>query len=257
MILVSVPYFDDPYRIRRAVDLLLAQTVTDIRVVVTRDGCRISPWPMLDDIRDQRLVRFELAKNRGRYFVDSVALAANPYELFSVHDSDDWSQTTRLATLVDELNEADAVSDGWYRHGVNDQVEKFTPKPEMTGMRAGRSLWHFAHHKGLWRTDKLRLLGMGADFRVGWDTYLMHFASKFLKVEWSKHVGYHQQRRRGSLTQSSATGVASRFRAATIVELDKLWAASLDSENVAGILQLSRETETAVIAEAERLLELL
>lgn len=258
MILVSVPYFEDPWHIRRAVDLLLGQTYRELRVVVTRDGGRISPWQFLSDISDPRLVRFELPKNRGRYYVDSVALAANPFELFSVHDSDDWSNSTRFETMVEALAEADAVCDGFYRHGLNEATERYVPKPQMIGYRSGRSLWHFAHHKGIWRTEKIRILGMGPTFRVGWDTYLMHFAALCLKVEWLKYLGYHQQRRKGSLTQSSATGIASKHRAEAIKRLDELW--KKGSENPEGVEELLRPPiglVEQIEADAGRLRELL
>lgn len=258
MILVSLPYFEDPFHIRRAVDLLLGQTFRDLRIVVTKDGGRISPWPFLSEIKDPRLIRFELPKNRGRYYADSVALAANPFELFSVHDSDDWSNSTRFGSMIDALNEADGVSDGWIRHGLNEAIEKYRPKPEMIGYRSGRSLWHFAHHKGLWRTEKIRILGMGPTFRVGWDTYLMHFAALCLKLEWTKNLDYHQQRRKGSLTQSSATGIASKHRARAIELLDRLWnSAKADPDSVETILKPPPEVEASIEADASRLRELL
>lgn len=258
MILVSVPYYQTPFLIRRAVDLLLAQTYPDLRVVVTNDADRWPPWAHLADIRDQRLVRFDLKKNRGRYYADSVALAANPYPLFSVHDSDDWSESTRFGQMMDLLNEADAVCDGFVRHGTNGQNEKHKPRPELIGYRSGRSLWHFAHHKGIWKTEALRPLGMGPRFRVGWDTYLMHFAALTLKVEWVKSYGYHQERRQGSLTQSASTGIASKHRAETIKRLDEMWAkAQADPDQVPVICAPDPTLAKMIEADATRLRELL
>lgn len=257
MILVSVPYRQTPWLVRRAVDLLLGQTYPDLRVVVTADADP-TLLPMLSDIRDPRLIRFSLPEHRGRYYIDSVALAANPFDLFSVHDSDDWSNSTRFENLLEGLGEADAIADGFTRHGLNGNTEKYRPRPELVGYRGGRALWHIAHHKGLWRTEKLRLLGMGPQFRVGWDTYLMHFAALALKVEWVKTFGYHQQRRKGSLTQATRTGIASKFRAEAIVELDRLWKlGEADPDSIPEILRPSPELEERISADAARLRELL
>jgi hypothetical protein len=257
-VLVSVPYYQTPFLIRRAVDLLLAQTYPDLRVVVTNDADRWAPWPFLADIKDDRLVRFSLTKNLGRYYADAVALAANPYSLFSVHDSDDWSETTRFAHMMDVLNEADAVCDGFVRHGSNGQMEKHKPRPELIGYRSGRSLWHFAHHKAIWKTEALRPLGMGPRFRVGWDTYLMHFAALALKVEWVKRFGYHQERRKGSLTQSATTGIASKHRADTIKLLDAMWnQAQADPTQVFRICAPEPDLAAKIEADAARLRELL
>jgi hypothetical protein len=261
VILVSVPFFETPWLVRRAVDLLLGQTFPDLRIVVTKDGGRISPWPYLSDISDPRLIRFELPENRGRYYADSVALLANPFELFSVHDSDDWSDSTRFEGLINALNEADGVTDGFIRHGTNEQIEKHKPQPGLVGHRSGRSLWHIAHHKGLWRTEKLRPLGMGPTFRVGWDTYLMHFAERLLKIEWVNSYGYHQQRRKGSLTQSAGTGIASKYRKGVIEELDRLWGTAeqsgFDPGEVEDLLRPNPKLLSELSADAARLRELL
>ena len=257
-VLVSVPYYQTPFLIRRAVDLLLAQTYPDLRVVVTNDGDRNSPWPHLSDIKDDRLVRFTLKKNRGRYYADSVALAANPYPLFSVHDSDDWSEASRFGEMMDQLNEADAVCDGFIRHGTNGQTEKLKPRPELVGFRGGRSLWHIAHHKAIWKTEALKPLGLGPRFRVGWDTYLMHFAALTLKVEWLKTYRYHQERRKGSLTQSAQTGIASKHRAVAIRLLDDMWnKAQADPTQVPAICAPDATLAAQIEADAAKLRELL
>lgn len=220
-LLVSLPYYQTPHLIRRAVDSILTQDV-DLKLVVVNDGGG-DVWEPLEDIEDSRLVRFDLAKNRGRYYADAVTLAANPYELYTIHDSDDWSESGRYARLLSELGGMDVAVDGWTRHGQNDSVQKFKSRPELVGHRTGRSLWHIAHHKGLWTTEALRGIGMPAQFRVGWDTYLMHIAALTLKVAWVDYYGYHQQRRKNSLITSPLTGVQSRHRASAIVELDRIW----------------------------------
>lgn len=256
-ILVSLPLYQTPDLIRRAVDSILGQTYTDLRLVVVNDG-GTKPWGPLEDIADKRLVRFDLPKNRGRYYADAVTLAANPFDYYTIHDSDDWSESTRLEVLFMLCGGLDVSVDGWTRHGLNDQVARFKSRPELLAHRSGRSLWHIAHHKGLWNTEALRTIGIPAHLRVGWDTYLMHIAALTLKVSWVDYYGYHQQRRKNSLITSPLTGVTSRMRAAAIVELDRIWkAVEAEPERAAELVAPPADLQAQIRLDADRLLRLL
>lgn len=258
MICVSVPYWKTPWVVRRAVELILAQTWRDLVLVVTNDGDHPKVWDWLDGVNDSRLVRFDLAKNRGRYYADSVVLAANPHPYFTVHDSDDWSQVDRLEVLMGRLGAADAVVDGFTRHGTNGQTERHKPQPQLIGHQSPRSLWHFAHHKGIWQTDALRPLGMGPQFRMGWDTYLMHYAALTLKVEWVQYFGYNQQRRPGSLISSPDSGPQSKQRANAVIVMNQQWKeAQASPERIPEILAPPPDLAARIEQDAARLRGLL
>ena len=257
MILVSLPCHNTPWLIRRAVDSILGQTHRDLTLVVVNDGGP-APWSELADITDRRLIRFDLEENRGRYYCDAVTLAANPHPYYTVHDSDDWSESTRLEELAAEIGDADVACDGYTRHGLNGKVDKILPQPALAGRRGTRSLAHIGHHRGLWKTDGLRTIGMNPAVRVGWDTYLMHFAALTLNVEWVKSYLYHQVRRKGSLTQSDQTGIASKHRADTIKIMDAMWAdAQAEPERVPAICAPDPALTVQIEAAAARLRELL
>jgi hypothetical protein len=86
----------------------------------------------------------------------------------------------------------------------------------------------------------------------------MHFAALTLKVEWVKSFRYHQERRKGSLTQSAATGIASKHRAETIKKLDEMWAkAQADPEQVPAICAPDPTLAKMIEADAARLRALL
>src|SRR5262245_35812210 len=85
---VSIPYFRCKPYICRAVESILEQTYHHLTVVVVNDGDPEPPWDQLAHIDDPRLVRFNLAANYGRYFVDAVVLNATPDLYFVVQDAD-------------------------------------------------------------------------------------------------------------------------------------------------------------------------
>lgn len=257
MILVSLPYFDTPWLARRAVDSILNQTHRDLVLVVTNDG-GAHPWNELASITDPRLIRFDITPNRGRYYCDAVALAASPYPFFTVHDSDDWSESTRLQRLVEEIGEADLACDGFTRHGLNGKVDQVKPQPALAGHRGQRSLAHIGHHRGLWRTESLRFIGMNPAVRVGWDTYLMQLAAMTLDIRWVDYYGYHQQRRLDSLSQGPVTGINSKLRTEAITAMETIWsAARSDPDRITEICAPNPELAAELEADAARLRELL
>jgi hypothetical protein len=94
--------------------------------------------------------------------------------------------------------------------------------------------------------------------RVGWDTYLMHFAASELKMNWVRYFGYHQERQKGSLTQAPGSGVQSKLRAATVAQMDSLWKAYKESpERLTEILRPDTRLQKEIDSDAERLRKLL
>src|SRR6516162_10435922 len=103
-VVACIPYFRCQKYIRRSVVSLLGQTYKDIVVVVLNDAdLETPPWPMLSDIRDSRLIRFDLSHNRGPYFASQVLLSASRYPYFLVQDADDFSHTERVALLLQAM----------------------------------------------------------------------------------------------------------------------------------------------------------
>jgi len=100
---VSLPYFDCRKYVRRAVESILGQSHRELMLIIVNDGDPDPPWEALSDITDSRIVRFDLATNHGRYFADSVVLAATTDQYFMFQDADDWSEATRIATLMEAV----------------------------------------------------------------------------------------------------------------------------------------------------------
>ena len=115
---VSIPYYRCKSSIRRAVESILGQTYTQLRVIVVNDGDPDPPWDALADIRDPRLVCFDLPVNRRRYFAYAVVLNAISEPYFLIQDADDWSEPDRLARRMQALHEqrADAAVSSFYRY---------------------------------------------------------------------------------------------------------------------------------------------
>lgn len=224
---VVMAFYQTPETIRLAVDSILAQTYTDLRVLVMNDGDDPSrAWEPLADITDPRMVRFDLPEHRGRYYADYVALAACDTPWFHPHDSDDYSDPTRVERMVAaaEATGAEYVVAGMTIH-EDGTVKPYMPPVTKVKHKQGRNVWAQANYGTLWATDALRAIGgPHPDFYFAYDAMLATLALTRLRwtVLWDH--GYHYVRRPGSLTTSEETGIAAPARKQAWERREAIWA---------------------------------
>lgn len=222
-ITVSLPYFRCKPYLRRAVESILGQTHGDLTLIVLNDGDEAEPWDLLADIKDDRLVRFDLDANRGRYFADAVALAATQDQYFMVQDADDWSSPSRAEMTYEALREncADAAFCAVTEYNAEQRrmwsYARCTepPPPQLTDIAK--------YPSGLYRTLALRAIGCYAGFRIGYDTLLLGLMSMSGRIAYVAEPLYHRNVRAESLTRSSDTGRDSAARRIVRAQLDALY----------------------------------
>lgn len=223
---VTIPYYRCRSGIRRAVESVLDQSYSHLRLVVVNDGDPAPPWDLLADIDDPRLTRFELARNMGRYFADAVVVEASDDPYYLVQDADDWSEPERLERLLARLtatNGIAAVSAARLFHNGAKQGRlyqygrlKQPPSP--------RFEFRAAHH-GLFRADILRALGgYYGGYEIGYDTLLMNVLPLIGPIAYDERPLYNRRIRQNSLTTSPSTGMQSRRRRQVRQELGQVYA---------------------------------
>ena len=258
---VSMPYFGCRETVARAVESVLAQTFTDLTLVVVNDGGPPEVWDPLAGIDDPRLVRVDLPENRGRYFADAVVLAACATPWWTVHDADDWSDPHRLDCLFAEADSAgaDAVFGGYRQHrlGTDRTVDR---APALARVRAGQ-LRHVAHHTAIYRTGALRAVhGPHPGYRAAYDTLLVSLCVLRLRCSQVDAPLYHHCHRPGSLTLHPDTGMNSRYRRAVHRRRSLLWnriVANLDDAGATVAGDIDPDTAGEVAEHADRLAGLL
>lgn len=211
-ITVSMPYFGCRPFLRRAVESILAQTHGDLTLIVLNDGEEPGPWDLLADIKDRRLVRFDLDANRGRYFADAVALSATSDRYFMVQDADDWSSLDRAALLYEVLreNNAGAAFSAINRYAAGRPRQHSSPECLLA---PPTQLTPIAHHFGLYQTRSLRAIGgYYGGFRFGYDTLIPGLLSLTSRLAYIDVPLYHHDLREGSLSTSRDTGMTSQAR---------------------------------------------
>jgi glycosyltransferase involved in cell wall biosynthesis len=228
---VTIPYYRCREHIRQCVESVLTQTHTELTAVVVNDGDPEPPWSTLTDIDDKRLVRFDLTRNRGRYFADQVVLAATTSRYLLIHDADDWSEPRRLEVLLARLRAEDAVG---AVSAARRSADRHGPARVITMDGVSRPLSprfaHIANLHGLFRTDALRALGgFYAGFVVGYDSFLINALAMTGHVARVEEPLYHWRARANSLTNAAATGMGSELRRTTARELQVMYRAAYRS----------------------------
>lgn len=217
LVTVTVPYFGCPTRVRRAVESILAQRDVELRCVVVNDGDhRTPPWPRLEHITDRRLLRFELPDNRGRYFVDAVCVAALDGGWWSPHDADDWSEPTRLATLLQAAADRPVVLGAHINHYRSGATVVREVKP------VGQRMRYRIHLSGLWRPQVAGAL-THPGWRIEWAAAMTSAALLTGYAAVVQQPLYHRVLRRGSLVTDPATGHRSPYRVQQRRRMRRLW----------------------------------
>jgi glycosyltransferase involved in cell wall biosynthesis len=227
-VVASIPYFRCSQFIRKSVMSLLNQSYSKIVVVVLNDGDPNAPWNQLEDIRDPRLVRFDLASNRGRYFADEVTLRATPTGLFLMQDADDWSHPSRVAnllTLLETSKAGAAVSAVEEYTCENGEVRALGKRPFRDTMEPPSRRFSCATpHVWLARTSALRRIGgYFGNSRVAFDTLLVKLMILTSTIAYTDESLYCRLIRPNSLCRSPATGLFSRGRRMAAARFRRLY----------------------------------
>lgn len=210
--------------LRQAVESILAQTYTDWRLVIVNDADPVSPWPLIADIDDPRIVRFDMARNRGRYFIDAVIFEAFEPELWALQDPDDHCEPDRFKRMVPlALEHGAGFAPTWLY--VGDQPPLFDTTGMQEPPKPNRIRHMVGYGSGVISGERLRAIGgFHPGFRVAYDTYMMN-AIKLVGpwVALDEPPLQHKLKRPGGLTMTKETGMRSPHRRAARGHLDHLW----------------------------------
>jgi glycosyltransferase involved in cell wall biosynthesis len=229
-VLACIPYYKCQKYIRRAVESLLAQTHREITIVVINDGDHNTPpWPMLEDINDPRLLRFDLLHNHGPYFVLQLALMAFDIPFFLVQDADDESHHRRVELLIEGMEQQDALfafsAQQQYcknREGKYKPTEIRWEKNCTVGGKDNENFVvdfnldeHFKYrvpHMGLFRSRHLKQIGgYFGGFLIGFDTLVTNLILMTGRIAHINFPLYKRYIRDESLTHSKETGYKSAY----------------------------------------------
>lgn len=231
-VVVSLPVFNARGSVRKAAESILAQYHKDVIVVAVSDADPHHSLEALKGVKDPRLVRFEVPRNRGPYYIHDLVLRASEgiAPLFGIQDADDWSPNTRLRDAIQSAitHKADASfggsthvgkgkGDGVNTVGYNPQLWRYKPPSQ----KDHPLLVHLAHHAAgvMSHRAMMKMGGYYAGTRVGFDTAVQRALVDIGRVVFTGGRMYHRVITPNSLTTSSKTGHRSQHRAKAKVQL--------------------------------------
>lgn len=119
---VVIAAFNAEAYIARAISSVLAQTVTELEVIVVDDGSTDATVSRIQSIHDDRVRLYTQTSNQGPSFCRNYAIERAQGEWIAILDSDDWWDPSRLDVLLGYgiQHQAHVVCDDLYL--VKDEV---------------------------------------------------------------------------------------------------------------------------------------
>lgn len=117
LVAVIIPVYNARAYLRSAVESVLAQTYTNLDIIVVDDGSTDGSVEVLADITDPRL-RLLRQENAGKPAAMNRALAATRAEFYAVNDADDHSHPRRIERQVATMLEQPDVAGVFVGHEV-------------------------------------------------------------------------------------------------------------------------------------------
>ncbi|TVQ32516.1 MAG: glycosyltransferase family 2 protein [Wenzhouxiangella sp.] len=151
-----------------ALKSLLAQTHSNLEIIVIDDGCEDDTVAVIQDVaaQDSRVRILESGRRRGPYAARNQGLNAASGEFITVHDADDWSHPQKIERQLDmlrHLDELKACFSSWVR---------VTPDLEFGGWDTPPSWLGWVHRNTsslLFRREVFEQLGYWDELRCSCD----------------------------------------------------------------------------------------
>ncbi len=236
MISVIVPVYNvEPY-LAQCLDSLLAQTFSDIEIIVVDDGSTDGCPQICDEYsrRDERITVFH-TDNHGLSAARNLGIDNSHGEWLMFVDSDDWvePQFCELPYRAAVENEADLVIFGYNYHSANGQVKKGNPK--ITGLvtwqeavlYGSQTVWDKLYKKHLFNTVRYPVGRLYED--IATTHCIVYSARRILMID---ELLYDYRVRNGSITRNEDSFVDYELYRSQLKWLDDTVSYGLSEEIV-------------------------
>lgn len=120
LVSILIPVFNVEQHLRRCLDSVLGQTLTDIQVVVVNDASPDGSEAIIQEYiaKDPRITYIKHSENRGRGGARNTCVANATAQYIGFVDADDWVEPQMFEILYKQakIQRCDIVSCGYKRH---------------------------------------------------------------------------------------------------------------------------------------------
>ena len=211
-----IPHFKCERYLERCLSSVVAQTRSPEAIVVIDDGSAIPPVDIVKQFPNVTLLASE--RQVGPYCVSQSFIDRTDFDAFLFQDADDWSAVDRLELLLEEAENSGCDLVGCQEFSI-DEIQS-TIRASSFPLDVNTFLISCSTHCLLHGSSLIsrRLLsslgGFATGLTYGADTELLFRSHWNFRVRNIPYYCYFRTIRRGSLTTSDATGLASAGRRA-------------------------------------------
>ena len=174
---IIMPIYSAGEQVRIAIESLLAQSYENIEIIAVDDCSPDNTFDVLKALEkeDSRIKAVQPPQNGGAYAARNYGLTFATGDLFTTHDSDDWSHPQKIATQVAYLEKHPEVK-GCAAHWIRAQDDlSFTQN-----WRPVKRLIHWSQSSFMFRKEVLETIGEWDHVRIGGDTeYIWRMQARF------------------------------------------------------------------------------
>ena len=182
-LLVVMPLYNNEMYVERAINSILSQTFKNFELCIINDCSTDNSLNKVEKYLSNAKIRLiNNSKNMGAYYSRNVGiklLEKENFDLYTVHDSDDFSDSTRFEKMIDVLNNKNVLA-------VEDFELKIGGTPPSWLTELGKAIPNHAH--AFFNKKVFDTLGYFDNSRFGADTEYWHRLLKYVKVNPEKSV---------------------------------------------------------------------
>lgn len=158
MVSIIVPVYKSKATLERCVESLLAQTVSDVEILLVDDGSPDGSGALCDELRERDArIRVLHQANGGVSSARNAGIEAAKSEYLVFADSDDYVEPDFLERMLEAIREDDIAVCGFHHHYLGQDVVRIPEVPGNDGVENflalyGQGFWNMPWNK-LYKRD--------------------------------------------------------------------------------------------------------
>ena len=144
---IIVPVYNSRHDLARCVESILAQTYSNLEVILVDDGSTDNSGSLCDNYaREDTRVKAIHKANGGQQDARSAGIAAAKGEWIGFVDSDDWIERDMYEALISDIENADLAASGFFKHDKTGNIIGIWTDPLEEGFYTGKDQMEYLYN---------------------------------------------------------------------------------------------------------------
>ena len=183
-LLIIMPLYNDALYVERAIDSIINQTFKNFKLYIINDCSTDNSLTKIEKyLKDDRIKIIHNKENMGAYYSRNVGLKIlekENFDIFTIHDSDDFSDSTRFEKAIEFFNDENLL-------GLEDLELRIGGMPPEWLVPLGKTMLNHAH--AFFNKKVFDILGYFDNSKFGADTEYWKRLSQYVSL--NKNYSIH------------------------------------------------------------------